>query len=98
MIIMKKLEDVRAEIEIIDQEIIRLIAKRTELAKDVLEAKKLNKIPINDENRNQEVMERVANISTECGLDAGEVKNIFKLLIKMSIERQHELSGEGNLP
>ncbi len=98
MISMKKLEDVRAEIETIDQEIIRLIAKRTELAKDVLEAKKLNKMPINDENRNQEVMERVANISTECGLDAGEVKNIFKILIKMSIERQHELSGEGNLP
>jgi chorismate mutase len=95
---MKKLEDVRAEIETIDQEIIKLIAKRTELAKDVLEAKKLNKMPINDENRNQEVMERVANISTECGLDAGEVKNVFKILIKMSIERQHELSGEGNLP
>ncbi len=55
-------------------------------------------MPINDENRNQEVMEKVANISTECGLDAGEVKNIFKILIKMSIERQHELSGEGNLP
>ncbi len=98
MISMKKLEDVRAEIETIDQEIIKLIAKRTELAKDVLEAKKLNKMPINDENRNQEVMEKVANISTECGLDAGEVKNIFKILIKMSIERQHELSGEGNLP
>ena len=95
---MKKLEDVRAEIETIDQEIIKLIAKRTELAKDVLEAKRFNKMPINDENRNQEVMERVANISTECGLDAGEVKNIFKILIKMSIERQHELSGEGNLP
>jgi chorismate mutase len=26
------------------------------------------------------------------------VKQIFKLLIQMNIERQHELSGEGNLP
>ena len=95
---MKKLADVRAKIETIDQDIIKLIVKRTELAKDILEAKKLDGIPINDEDRNQAVMERVANISTECGLDAGEVKKIFKILIKMSIERQHELSGEGNLP
>jgi len=95
---MKKLADVRAEIEAIDHEIITLIGQRTRLAKDVLEAKKHDGMPINDEKRNQEVMEMVANIATEYGLDGGEVKNIFRILIKMSIERQHELSGEGNLP
>lgn len=95
---MKKLTNIRKEIEIIDREIIDLIVKRTNLAKDILEAKKQDGKPINDEKQNRTVMERVANIATECGLDAGEVKNIFKILIKMSIERQHELSGEGNLP
>jgi chorismate mutase len=95
---MKKLADVRAEIEAIDHEIITLIWQRTRLAKDVLEAKKQDGVSINDEKRNQEVMEMVVNIATEYGLDGGEVKNIFKILIKMSIERQHELSGEGNLP
>jgi len=95
---MKKLAIVRNEIEAIDRELINLIAKRTNLAGDVLEAKKHEDKPINDEGRNHEVLERVSNIATECGLDGGEVKNIFKILIKMSIERQHELSGEGNLP
>lgn len=95
---MKKLADVREEIQAIDRDIIRLIGERTDLAKDVLEAKKLDGLPINDEEQNQAVMARVSNIATECGLDSGEVKNIFKILIKMSIERQHELSGEGNLP
>ena len=95
---MKKLAIVRKEIEAIDRELINLIAKRTNLAGDVLEAKKHEDKPINDEGRNHEVLERVSNIATECGLDGGEVKNIFKILIKMSIERQHELSGEGNLP
>jgi len=95
---MKELSGIRIEIENIDREIIRLIGNRTNLARDVLEAKKHEGLPINDEKQNQAVMERVANISTECGLDSGEVKNIFKVLIKMSIERQHELSGEGNLP
>ncbi len=95
---MKKLAIVRKEIEAIDRELINLIAKRTNLARDVLEAKKHEDKPINDEGRNHEVMENVSNQATESGLDAGEVKNIFKILIKMSIERQHELSGEGNLP
>ena len=95
---MKKLSKIRIEIENIDREIIRLIGNRTNLARDVLEAKKHEGLPINDEKQNQAVMERVANIATECGLDSGEVKKIFGILIKMSIERQHELSGEGNLP
>ncbi|NIA02957.1 MAG: chorismate mutase [Nitrospirae bacterium] len=95
---MKKLTNVRKEIEAIDLELINLIANRTNLARDVLEAKKHDDKPINDEGRNHEVLERVSNIATECGLDGGEVKNIFKILIKMSIERQHELRGEGNLP
>jgi chorismate mutase len=95
---MKKLAIVRKEIEAIDRDIIILIATRTNLARDVLEAKKHEDKPINDEGRNHEVLERVSNIATECGLDGGEVKNIFKILIKMSIDRQHELSGEGNLP
>ncbi|MCK4929391.1 MAG: chorismate mutase [Methanosarcinales archaeon] len=95
---MKKLSQIRTEIEAIDKDIITLIEKRTNLAKYVLEAKKHDGKPINDEGQNKAVMERVANIATECGLDAGEVKNVFKVLIKMSIERQHELSGEGNLP
>ncbi|MDF1556631.1 MAG: chorismate mutase [ANME-2 cluster archaeon] len=95
---MKKLSQIRTEIEAIDKDIVTLIGKRTDLAKDVLDAKKREDKPINDEGQNKAVMERVVDIATECGLDAGEVKNIFKVLIKMSIERQHELSGEGNLP
>lgn len=95
---MKKLASIRNEIEVIDRDIINLIAKRTNLAKEILEAKKHENKPINDEGRNHQVMEIVTNLAIECGLDAGEVKNIFKSLIKMSIDRQHELSGEGNLP
>ena len=95
---MKELSEIRIDIENIDREIIRLIGNRTNLARDVLEAKKHEGLPINDEKQNHAVMERVSNIATECGLDSGEVKNIFRILIKMSIERQHELSGEGNLP
>ncbi|MDO9098713.1 MAG: chorismate mutase [Candidatus Methanoperedens sp.] len=92
------LKEVRAKIEKLDAQILNLIEKRTALAKDVLEAKRAEGKPINDVEQNKVVLDRVANAATERGLDGEEVKRIFEMLIKMNIERQHELSGEGNLP
>ncbi len=92
------LREVRAKIEKLDVQILSLIEQRTALAKDVLEAKKAAGMPINDVEQNKVVLDRVANAATERGLDGEEAKKIFEILIRMNIERQHELSGEGNLP
>ena len=92
------LKEIRIKIEKIDAHIIDLIEQRTGLAKDVLEAKKAEGKSINDVEQNKVVLERVSNLATERGLDGEEVKRIFEILIQMNIERQHEFSGEGNLP
>ncbi len=92
------LKEVRAKIEKLDTGILNLIEERTALAWDVLEAKKALGLPINDVEQTRVVLDRVANAATERGLDGEEVKKIFEILIRMNIERQHELSGEGNLP
>ncbi len=92
------LREVRAKIEKLDSQILNLIEQRTALAKDVLEAKKAEGKAINDVEQSRLVLDRVANAATERGLDGDEVKRIFEILIQMNIERQHELSGEGNLP
>jgi len=92
------LREVRTKIEKIDAQILNLIDHRTALAKEVLDAKRAEGKPINDVEQNRIVLDRVANAATERGLDGEEVKRIFEILIKMNIERQHEMSGEGNLP
>ena len=92
------LKDVRGKIEKIDAQILNLIEQRTSLAKDVLEAKRAERKPINDVEQNKVVLDRVADAATERGLDGDDVKKIFEILIRMNIERQHEMSGEGNLP
>ncbi len=92
------LKEIRAKIEKLDTHLLNLIEQRTALARDVLDAKKAAGMPINDVEQNRVVLDRVANAATERGLDGEEVKRIFEILIKMNIERQHELSGEGNLP
>jgi len=95
---LSELEVVRKEIEEIDREILALISRRVNLAEKVLESKRINGASINDRTQNEVVINRGVNAATELNLDVGFVKEIFKILIQMSIERQEELSGKGNLP
>lgn len=95
---MSELEAVRNEIKEIDMEILALIGKRVNLAEKVLESKRINGTSINDRKQNEMVINRALNAATELNLDLGSVKAIFEILIRMSIERQNELSGRGSLP
>jgi len=95
---LSELKSVRKEIEEIDREILALIDRRVNLAERVLESKRINGTSINDQQQNQVVINRALNAATELNLDLGSVKAIFEILIRMSIERQNELSGKGSLP
>ena len=95
---MSELEAVRKEIEEIDREILSLIDRRVNLAEKVLESKRINGTSINDPKQNEVVINRALNAATELNLDLGSIKEIFEVLIRMSIERQNELSGKGSLP
>jgi len=92
------LEDLRAEVQKVDRDIIALINERVRLAEDIFEAKRALGVGIEDKNQEKLVMKRALDMATELGLDAGTVKEIFAILIRMSLEKQHELLGENNLP
>ncbi|MCD6146273.1 MAG: chorismate mutase [Methanosarcinales archaeon] len=93
-----ELADIREKIEQIDKDIVTLIAERTNLAEDVLELKRAEEKSIEDKKQEQIVLNRAIDYATELNLDTGSIKQIFLILIEMNIERQRELSGEGNLP
>jgi chorismate mutase len=95
---LSELESVRKEIEEIDREILALIDIRVNMAERVLESKRINGTSINDQKQNEIVINRALNAATELNLDLGSIKSIFEILIRMSIERQNELSGKGRLP
>ncbi len=92
------LEKVREEISQIDEELLLLMARRMELASRVLEEKRKRGMPINDDRQNELVLKRAMERATELNVDLAGVKEIFTILIRMSIDRQHEMAGEGNLP
>jgi chorismate mutase len=92
------LEHVRAEISKVDAGIIRLIAKRQELANRVAEIKIQDGIAIHDGKRTSDVLEFVFNQAIENKIDPVSVQRIFEILIAMSEERQRECSGDDILP
>ncbi len=92
------LEEVREEVRKVDLDILRLLAKRMQLAGRIVEIKKTEGMAINDDRQNELVVKRAMEKALELGLDTGAVKELFKVIIDMSISRQHELSGEGKLP
>jgi len=92
------IEPLREEINRIDREIIRLIAKRQALAEKIVRIKIEQGLSIHDEARVQEVLQSSFNYAVEHKINPVYVQKILQILIEMSEERQRECSGEGNLP
>ncbi len=88
------LSEHRREIEVIDEKIIRLIDRRNKMAKNVFEAKKLEGLGISDPDQERLVLRRAVALATELNLDAGAIKDIFNILIRMSLQKQYEFLGK----
>lgn len=92
------IEALRAEINRIDERIIDLIAERQHLAARMAQVKMTEGLPVHDDKRTHEVLERTYNYAVEKGINPLSVRKIFGLLIEMSEEKQRECQGDGNLP
>jgi chorismate mutase len=92
------LDEVRNEISNVDAGLIRLITERQKLAGKIARIKIAKGIPIHDQERTEKVLKSVFEQAVEARIDPVAVQKIFEILIAMSEERQHECSGDGNLP
>ena len=90
---MNGLEDYRRRISDIDEKIIKLIDQRMEISKKIFEAKQMEGRQISDPQREKQVLRMAADLARERNLDADAIRDIFVILIRMSIEKQHELQG-----
>ncbi len=91
---MMGLAEHRQEVAKIDEKIIRLIKQRVGISKEIFLAKKSEGRGINDPEQERLVLTRATDMAIELGLDAGAIRDIFQILIKMSIQKQHELQGD----
>ncbi|MDQ2053668.1 MULTISPECIES: chorismate mutase [Halobellus] len=84
------LDELRAEIEDIDREIVELIARRTYVADSVAQVKDERDLPTTDEGQEDRVMERAGRNAEHFDVDSNLVKAVFRLLIELNKVEQRE--------
>ncbi|MFR8531180.1 MAG: chorismate mutase [Anaeromassilibacillus sp.] len=82
------LEEVRKEIDAIDQQLLPLFLKRMDCAKQVAEIKREQHLPVLNSNREQEILD---NMAQHAGEYAGEARILYSNLMDMSRALQHNL-------
>ncbi|MBN2518305.1 MAG: chorismate mutase [Candidatus Altiarchaeota archaeon] len=82
---------IRKEVDVLDSELIGLLAKRRDLAIQMGKIKRRKHLPIVDGKRNEEVLERVIGEAKKYGLDEKKVEEFWKCIIKCAIEEQERL-------
>ncbi len=82
---MKKLDELRLQIDSIDQEIVSLFEKRLEICKEIGKTKKENNIAILNTKREEEVIKKNSSLIKE------EFKNSYIKLIKLIIEESKKV-------
>lgn len=88
-----KVERWRKKIDKIDNEIVRLIARRKEYAKRIGKEKRKKKMPIRDTKREKKVLAKVRTAAKKHGIDEGKVERLFAHLIEVSRRAQEGITS-----
>ena len=82
------LQNFRKEIDVIDDELLNLIAKRMNVSEKIGEFKKEHRVAVLQMDRWKSVLEDHINKGVNLGLNEESVKEIFEIIHKDSIDRQ----------
>ena len=80
------LDDLRKEIDKLDEQIVKLLAKRIEIVKKIGDFKKQNNLQVLDKNRFAKVLEKVEKTAIQQGLSPDFVKELYEVIHKYSCE------------
>lgn len=75
------IEKLRNEIDLVDRQIIELFEKRMKIAGEIAEYKKENSLPVFDEKREKEILEKLSALSNDRMKESvvGLYEKIFEL-------------------
>lgn len=82
------MKDKRNRINLIDEQIIKLLSERRRLSKEIAQLKELSSSDIRDRNREKEVLKHIIKLAKSEGLDAHLVSKIFSEIIEDSVNLQ----------
>ncbi len=86
----KNINQIRKKIDSIDRKIIMLLSKRFKLVKKIGHFKNLADLPLDNEQRENEILERIGNIIDNPNVE-DKIKTIYKIIFKLSKEIEKEV-------
>jgi len=81
----------REQIDVIDEEILILIAKRTSLARDIINAKISLGIDIQDTKREEYIENKTRKLARENNIDEEKLSQIMKILTDLNKKEQEQI-------
>ena len=82
------MQALREAIEAIDRELLAQLKRRMELVEQIAQAKLEAAFPFRDQQREDQVLQRVRHAAVELGLDAHAIERLYRLIMEMSISHQ----------
>ena len=80
---MVELKKLRAEIDEVDERILRLIVSRVKVCEAIGFAKKRQGLPVKDVAREEEVYKRISLLASKLGLDPLRVEAVYREIVNM---------------
>jgi chorismate mutase len=87
----KALHEVRQKIDKIDSQILKLLAERFEIVRNVHDIKKAHNLPIKQMGRYQEMMVTLSEKAKKIGLDQRVVHSVWEAIHDTSIKIQEDM-------
>ncbi len=81
--------EARNEIDKIDSELVKLFEKRMKLSAEIAEEKKRKNLPVSDKKREEEIIKKIGEKSTEETKKYTE--NLYRKIFELSKDYQKEL-------
>jgi len=85
------LSTIRAQIDRVNSQIIKLLAKRYKLSKQVAHYKKLHKLPILDAEREEEMFKSIIKQAQEANLPPDYVVQVFRLIVDHTYQQEDRI-------
>jgi chorismate mutase len=88
---MKQLDHLREEVDMVDDQILCLLAKRMDIIKQIALEKKNNQLPLFDKDRENMMKKNWINKSKKYNMNHTFIKKIFDEILQMSKNTQDDL-------
>ncbi len=90
----ESIDDLRAQIDIIDNDLLELLANRMKISDEIGKYKKQNNITILQPGRWDNILAKVSEIGKARGLDCEFLEKVFKAIHQASIDRQTKIMNK----